>query len=137
MNIDKAAKYGIDYTKVLLEKINNPFWWTVVESINSFFNLYYNYHTQEPICSQSLWFNPLIHFEYVSRWDNGGVRIVADLINSQFQFQSKQELLDDFNINLNFIDYARPNRSIPHEWSHKTTCMTLIYKKHGHNQFLI
>ena len=49
----------------------------------------------------------------------GGIRTVADLINSQFQFKSKQELLDEFNINLNFIDYARLKRSIPPEWSHE------------------
>ena len=70
MNIDKVAKYGIDYTKVQLEKINNPVRQSVVESIKLFFKLYYNYHTQELICSQPLWFNPLINLEYVSRWDN-------------------------------------------------------------------
>ena len=26
INVDKVAKYGIDYTNVLLEKNNNPFW---------------------------------------------------------------------------------------------------------------
>ena len=54
---------------------------------------------------------------YVSRWDKGGKQIIDDLINSQFK--SKQELVDDFIINFNFIDHARLKHSIPLEWSHE------------------
>ena len=43
--------------------------------------------------------------------------MVKDLINSDNDIIRKEDILNDFHIALNLLDYARLERSIPAVWS--------------------
>ena len=58
----------------------------------------------------------MTNIKFVKKWDKAGIRIVRDLINSDKEIKSKEEILTDFHISLNFIDYARLKKSIPTRW---------------------
>ena len=107
--------YGPDYLNLLLINISNPFWRSFIKAYAKFVN-----YTEEnyplDILSQPIWYNKKTNINFVKKWDNAGIRIIRDLINSNKEIKSKEEILADFNLSLNFIDYARLIKSIPSIW---------------------
>ena len=60
-------------------------------------------------------------------------RTLKDLINSNNDITRKEEILNDFHIALNSLDYARLVRSIPADWSIRKNDLELKPKIHGAN----
>ena len=114
--IDKIPLYGSDYLKLLLQEVMNPFWRSFIKAFTKFNNIMEENHPQDNILYQPIWYNPMTNIKYVKTWDKAGIRIVRDLINSDKEIKSKEEILTDFHISLNFIDYARLKKSIPPRW---------------------
>ena len=94
----------------------NPFWRSFVKAFNKFIENTEENNPQDCILYQPLWYNPITNIEFVKRWDIAGIRIVQDIINSDKEIKSKEEILSDFHISLNFIGYARLIKSIPTRW---------------------
>ena len=115
-NIDAIPHFGSDFINVLLDKVSNPFWKSVLIAIKSFVKIYNTNNFSQLTFNEPLWFNPLIKLSYEKSWDNKGLRILSDLITTYAQFKTKEELQNDFGISLNFLDYARLIRSIPTTW---------------------
>ena len=115
--IDKLPQGGPDYLCFLLSKIKNPFWISFIKAITKFKEIFDMNNPQIFALNEPLWFNPLTKLEHIKKWDVVGLRTVKDHINSSIEIKTQEEILSDFHISLNSIDYARMIKAIPTNWS--------------------
>ena len=114
--IDKVGNYGTKFYKEILTLLKNPFWISMVRALESFHQLLSEKNTTELTMNSPIWFNPLINIEFVKKWDDKGLRCLGDVFEEDGCLKSREKLSDDFNINFNFIDYARLIKAIPNEY---------------------
>ena len=90
-------------------KISNPFWidvfgaWQMLCNNRKDFNLI-------DILSTPIWYNPQISEEiyYLKSWHNKGICFVKDIINTNGDIMTINELLNNFGITIiNFLQYAK------------------------------
>ena len=62
-----------------------------------------------------MWHYPITNISFIIQWDNKGLRCMGDAFQEQGGITTRDKLSEDFNINFNFIDYARLIRAIPQQ----------------------
>ena len=101
-NIQNTIIYGDQYTKIILNTIENEFWSNVVKSLlllTSNFTIKNITHVH----LIPLWYNNELNFEFRRTWKNRGYLYVGDLINEDGYFFSKQDFTER-NFQINFLD---------------------------------
>ena len=85
--------------------------------------LYFMYNspkTTQGVKKQVIWFNSHIKDKnkvmFIDEWYRAGILCVSDLIHDDNTFKTCQEMINDFGIVVNVIDYYRVMAAIPKEW---------------------
>ena len=101
--------------------IANPFWKDVILTWKKYCKLKRNNH--DCYLQQLLWHNENIKIGrkkvYYKSWNEGGVRILNDLINDEGSLLSIDHFRDKFNINVNFVTYHGFLHALPRQWREK------------------
>ena len=76
--------------------------------------------TPEEILSQHIWKNNHIKINrkpiFYKRWCKNGIIYLNDIIKNDGNFLTLEELNENFNMNVNFLDYLSIQNAIPREW---------------------
>ena len=76
--------------------------------------------TPEEILSQPIWKNNHIKINrkpiFYKRWCKNGIFYLNDIIKNDGNFLTVEELNENFNMNVNFLDYLSIQNAIPREW---------------------
>jgi hypothetical protein len=107
-DICNFSKFGPDFIKNQLSRIDNPFWNEVFTSWLTFYQkvqiINWNEYLRQPI-----WFNPTVKVGGTTIFYNNlfqnGITFVADLIDNNGQFYSLQTIQNILQININFLLY--------------------------------
>ena len=114
--IDKICRYGQDYAKNILQTIKNPFWSSMIIATASFQQKLNELYPNNNVLEEPIWFNPNLKIPFIRKWDNKGLRKIGDLFNDLGRIKSREQLMKDFNLTINFIDFTRISRAIPQNY---------------------
>ena len=107
INIDKIYKLGAYWSKSLALQITNPFW---KEVLYSWQKLICNIKIENSgILTIPLWQNPSISSEplFYPHWFNAGICVPLDLIKSDGNILTLDEVAEKYGVNTNFLEYLR------------------------------
>ena len=113
-NIWHLLTYGVQKLNVLQRKTKNAFYVDLLDALIQF-NKDYRPSDQE-ILSESIWFSDWTKYgrAIVKRWDDRGLRFIGDMYNPESgMIYSRQELENNYKIQINFLCYATLVRSLP------------------------
>ena len=68
------------------------------------------------VSEEPIWFNPNLNIPYIMKWDNKRLKKIGDLFNDLGRIKSREQLMSDFNMTINFIDFTRITRAIPQSY---------------------
>ena len=106
--IDEMSKFGVNYLKLNLHKVENEFWNNVIKSYVAFVDLIKPEHWSQ-FCTVQLWYNPFIKVGgscvFYKSWLHGGITYVNDLLDEHGKLFSFQKFKNDFDIQANFLEF--------------------------------
>ena len=106
--IHKIFTLGYSYSFKLSRKINNKFWSQTLECWSQLVRELPTTNLCDKL-SIPMWYNPLISKSdfYFPNWHSKGVLSIADLLSSDGQFISLEDVRLCYNIKTNFLEYHR------------------------------
>lgn len=112
--VEDLVCFGSSKLKELAKKLQNEFWRDVLNAWARFDTAYKP--SLSEVITDKLWCTENTKFKktIVKRWNNNGLRFIADLLRSEDgQFHRRQHLSAAFNIKIDFLSYAALIKSIP------------------------
>ena len=106
LGIDNFFYLGDSYAKGLLEKIENPFWRSAVNSV------YYTMVNIQPKNADDLqgipiWHNSKWDNQILPRWMRNGVYMLSDLISANAKILNQSEIELQYGFKTNFLKYGK------------------------------
>lgn len=106
--LENLFKLGSEYIKKLTEIIKNNFWRDVFNAFYDYCN-YFSPKSANDILSTEIWYNKDIkvknHTIFYNIYYKNGIRIIADLFNTEGVLYNYESFLKRFNINTNFLEF--------------------------------
>ena len=113
--IDNVCRYGKRYLNTILKGVRYLFWASMIRALQQFEQIYMVDNPNTNPRHLPIWFNPDIHFPFIKKWDDKGIRWIGDIVDQNGEMKTRAMLSKEFNVNINIIDYTRLIRSIPQE----------------------
>ena len=92
------------------------FWSSMVIAIAYFQKKVNELDSTMKVLEEPIWFNPNLNIPYIMKWDNKRLKKIGDLFNDLGRIKSREQLMSDFNMTINFIDFTRITRAIPQSY---------------------
>jgi hypothetical protein len=106
------------------------FYWQVIQSWFAFKELTLDKYTVYDIRREYIWLNKNITFNNKELrgklWEEGGIKILHDILNEEGTFLTPNEIENKFNVNCNVMKYNTLKNAIPAEW--RNTLKTIKVK---------
>ena len=103
-------RFGDEYPLKLAKTTNNKFWKDFLMSLHNL-NNHLKYNNALQLHNMPLWHNSRIKFNYRKDWDKKGYRMVIDLMHSNGNLFTQNEMQEK-GINVHFLDYLSISRQI-------------------------
>ena len=92
------------------------FWSSMIIATASFQQKRNELYPNNNVLEEPIWFNLNLKIPYIRKWDNKDLRKIGDLFNDLGRIKSREQLMNDFNLTINFIDFTRITRAIPQNY---------------------
>ena len=115
--INRLTTTDINYHKIILRHIDNPFWKSVAKAYSEWFSHCKAQH-DTPIGKECLWGNPRVNIPFCYQLYKNGIIYLEDIFDHEGRQLSKQQLDRHCNINLMFTTYFSICKALPREWKY-------------------
>ena len=114
-HIDRVCRYGNKYLNTILKNVSNPFLASVAIALQQFEQIHVVDNSATDPRHLPIWFNSEINLPFIKKWDDKGIRWIGDIVGQNGELKTRARLSEEFDVNINFIDYKRLIRAIPQE----------------------
>ena len=104
--LDKISIFGDIYRNNLKNSTKNIFWLDYIIAIEDLIVKRQPFNFMEA-CAVAIWYNSKICQSKNSAWFKRGIRFIGDLLNALGQIESREEIITEWGISCNFLEYEQ------------------------------
>ena len=121
IDVNKISSVGSEYCESILYKLN-PFWKVVFTYYKDYVQ-HLKFQTAQDILSSCIWYNRQIGTEkiYFVDWFKHGVRIIGDIVNSEWKIMSLEQIKTKYKFSVNMLNYYSVKKLVE-KFITKTEC---------------